>query len=90
MVKVVKNIHQTSDSNIDQMWKKLSQAENMSETELNKIDNELDRVAKEIQEENTQIKNLLKGILAEAKQRVGQSPEAIEDQIGEKYSKMVV
>lgn len=53
MVKIVKNIHQTSDSNIDQMWKKLSQAENMSETELNKIDHELDRVAKEIQEENT-------------------------------------
>ena len=67
------------------MWTKLSQAEDMSETEMNKIDHELDIVAQEMKEENLQIKNLLKGILAEAKQRVGPSPEELEDQIGAKY-----
>jgi len=34
------------------MWTKLSQAENMSETEMNKIDNELDTVAEEMKEES--------------------------------------
>lgn len=34
------------------MWTKLSQAEDMSETEMNKIDHELDIVAQEMKEEN--------------------------------------
>ena len=48
MVKIAKNIHENQNSNIDQIYTKLSEAECLSETEMRVIDNELDTVAQEM------------------------------------------